>query len=127
MCWPPIPGKIYVERLVPQISQSINGGAALSNPYVVIKTYRNKRTENAIKGVFAKGFPSDVVKRAKMRLERIHAAVNLGDLRIPSSHCLERLKGDRKGQYSIRINQQWRICFRWKNGRTYEVEITDCH
>ncbi len=84
-------------------------------------------TENAAKGVFDRGFPKEIAKRAQMRLERIQAAENLNDLRVPPSHCLEALKGDRKGQYSIRVNKQWRICFSWIGGDAYEVEITDYH
>ena len=62
-----------------------------------------------------------------MRLDRINAAVVLEDLRVPPSHHLERLKGERKGLYSIRINDQWRVCFRWKEGDAYDVEIVDYH
>ena len=57
----------------------------------------------------------------------LNRAVNLRDLRVPPSNRLERLKGDRKGQYSIRINDQWRVCFRWDRGDAYEVEIVDYH
>ena len=71
--------------------------------------------------------PSDVQRRALRKLAILDAAETLGDLRIPPGNRLERLKGERAGQYSIRINQQWRICFRWKRGDAYEVEITDYH
>lgn len=69
----------------------------------------------------------DIQRKAKMRLDRIDAAVRLDDLRVPPSHRLEALRGDRKGQYSIRINDQWRICFRWENGNALDVEIVDYH
>jgi len=57
----------------------------------------------------------------------LDAAENVGDLRVPPGNRLEKLKGDREGQYSIRINDQWRICFEWRDGDAYEVEITDYH
>jgi proteic killer suppression protein len=62
-----------------------------------------------------------------MRLIQLHAAAVLGDLRIPPSNRLEALRGDRKGMWSIRINEQWRICFRFEEGHAYEVEIVDYH
>ena len=62
-----------------------------------------------------------------MRLDRIDAAAVLEDLRLPPSHRLEALSGDRQGQYSIRINDQWRVCFQWHGGHAYEVEIVDYH
>jgi proteic killer suppression protein len=62
-----------------------------------------------------------------MKLQRLHAAADLKDLSIPASNQLELLKGDRKGDYSIRINKQWRICFTWNEGHALDVEITDHH
>ena len=62
-----------------------------------------------------------------MRLDRLNAAVQLEDLKVPPSHHLESLSGDRKGQHSIRINKQWRVCFVWKNADAYHAEITDYH
>ncbi len=62
-----------------------------------------------------------------MRLDRLNAATSLEDLRLPPSHRLEALSGDRKGQHSIRINDQWQICFVWQDGHAYDVEIVDCH
>ncbi len=93
----------------------------------VIKSYRNKETENAAKGNFGRRFPNDIRKRAKMRLDRINAAIIIDDLKVPPSHMLETLRGDRKGQHSIRINLQWRICFNWEDGAAFNVEITDYH
>jgi len=61
------------------------------------------------------------------KLWTLDAAVHLNDLRIPPNNHLEALKGDRKGQHSIRINRQWRVCFTWRNGHAYDVEIADCH
>ena len=62
-----------------------------------------------------------------MRLQRVVAAERLSDLRLPPSHRLERLRGDREGQYSIRINDQWRVCFRWTDEGATQIEITDYH
>ena len=93
----------------------------------MIKSYYNKETEQAHKGIFSKKVPIEIAKRVKMRLDRINAAHEINDLRIPHSHNLESLSGDRKGQYSIRINHQWRICFKFENGNAYDVEIVDYH
>jgi toxin HigB-1 len=93
----------------------------------VIKSYRDKETEALAQGRFSRRFPAEIQRRAKMRLDRIEAAVELDDLRVPPSHRLELLKGDRAGQYSIRINDQWRVCFGWRDGNAYDVEIVDYH
>ena len=74
-----------------------------------------------------RGFPPDIVERARRKLAALNAAHALNDLRVPPSNRLEQLKGDRAGQYSIRINEQWRICFRWENADAVEVEICDYH
>ena len=93
----------------------------------MIKSYRNKDTEKIAKGMFVRRLPQDIHGRAKMRLDRIDVASALRDLLVPSSHRLEALGGDRKGQHSIRINDQWRICFEWQDGDAYNVEIVDYH
>lgn len=93
----------------------------------MIKSFRDDDTENIANGIFAKRLPVDIQHRAKMRLDRIDVAAELEDLRVPQSHRLEALRGKRKGQYSIRINDQWRICFVWKNGHAYDVEVVDYH
>lgn len=74
-----------------------------------------------------KGFPREIQSRAFMKLNAIDAAVRLEDLRLPLSNRLESLKGNRKGEYSIRINDQWRICFLWSEGHAERVEIVDYH
>ena len=74
-----------------------------------------------------KGFPREIQSRAFMKLNTIDAAVRLEDLRLPLSNRLESLKGNRKGEYSIRINDQWRICFLWSEGHAERVEIVDYH
>jgi proteic killer suppression protein len=75
----------------------------------------------------SRSIPSDLIKRAIRRLEYIHYASNPTDLLVPPSNRLHALKGDRKGQYSISINGQWRICFRFVEGDAFDVEITDYH
>ena len=94
---------------------------------LVIKTFANKDIQLLfIKGK-SKRLPSDLVRRAIRRLEYIHYAASLKDLRVPPSNRLHALKGDRKGQHSISVNEQWRICFRFIDGDAYDVEITDYH
>lgn len=93
----------------------------------MIKSYRDKETQRVAAGHQSRKLPPDVQKRARMRIERIHAAVVLDDLRVPPSHRLEALAGDREGQHSIRINDQWRVCFVWRDGSAYDVEIVDYH
>jgi proteic killer suppression protein len=74
-----------------------------------------------------KGFPPDLLRRAQKRLRQLHAARTLQDLRLPPSNRLEALERERQGQHSIRINDQWRICFVWRDGDAYDVEVTDYH
>jgi proteic killer suppression protein len=93
----------------------------------VIKSFRDKETERVWRREYSKRFPRDIQERALMKLQQLNAAGDLKDLSIPASNRLEVLKGDRKGEYSIRVNQQWRICFRWQNGHASDVEIADYH
>ena len=93
----------------------------------MIKTAKDKRLDAVRAGKAPKGFPADIVSRAQRRLAQLDAASMLEDLRVPPSNHLEALQGDRQGQYSIRINGQWRICFEWKDGDAFEVEIVDYH
>jgi len=86
-----------------------------------------KETEKIWNGVQSRKFPVDIQDRALVKLGWIDAANLLQDLRVPPSNHLEALKGNRKGQYSIRINNQWRICFEFDDGNAYEVEIVDYH
>lgn len=76
---------------------------------------------------FVKRFPREIQQRAFMRLNAIDAAVRLEDLRLPPSNRLEALRGNRKGEHSVRINAQWRICFLWRDGHAERVEIVDYH
>lgn len=93
----------------------------------MIKSTRGKLIERLIAGGASKGFPADLVRRAELKLAQIDAAYSLEDLRIPPSNRLEQLYGDRKGQHSIRINQQWRVCFTWDGVNAFDVEIVDYH
>lgn len=93
----------------------------------MIRTLKDKRIAQLRTGVVAKGFPADLVARAQRRLAQLDAATSLSDLRVPPSNQLEALRGDRTGQHSIRINQQWRLCFVWKDGDAFDVEIADYH
>lgn len=93
----------------------------------MIVSTKGKFVEAVIAGKVAKGFPADLLRSAERRLRAVDAAVVLDDLRSPPGNMLEVLKGDRKGQHSIRINDQWRICFRWTEAGAAEVEIVDYH
>lgn len=94
---------------------------------IMIKSFADKETERIFKGKHSRRLPVEIQRRAKMRLDRIAAATDPNDLRVPPSHHLERLSGDREGQHGIRVNQQWRVCFRWQEGHAYDVEISDYH
>jgi len=93
----------------------------------VIKTFADKHTQKLYVDGRSKQLPSDILKRAIRHLEYIDLATCLDDLRVPPSNHLHPLKGNRAWQYSISINKQWRICFRFIDGDAYEVEITDYH
>ena len=92
----------------------------------MIESFGDKETERLWQGRHTR-FPADLLHRAISKLNLLDAATSLETLRIPPSNRLEALKGDRAGQHSIRINDQWRICFRWDSGNSFEVEITDYH
>jgi len=93
----------------------------------MIQTFADKETQQLFIAGRSKRLPPDLFRRAIRRLEYIHFAKTLNDLRVPPSNRLHALKGDRDGQYSISINDQWRICFRFIEGDAYDVEITDYH
>ncbi len=93
----------------------------------MIRSVRDKRPAAIRAGLPVKGFPAELVARAQRRLAQLDAATSLEDLRVPPSNRLERLKGDRAGQHSIRVNDQWRICFVWRDGDAFEVELMDYH
>ena len=93
----------------------------------MIRTFKSKETEKIWGGDVSRKLPADIQQIARRKLRMLNNAIELKDLRIPPANRLEALKGERKGQYSIRINQQWRICFKWKNGDVLDVEIVDYH
>lgn len=91
----------------------------------MIRSFADKRTANIFNGVREGSFPATLVKRAWSKLDRINYAANINDLRVPSGNHLERLKGDREGQHSIRVSRGWRICFVWRDGDAFEVELNN--
>jgi toxin HigB-1 len=93
----------------------------------VIKSFRDKRTAAVFLGETPKGFPTEIANAARRRLRFLDNAQALNDLRSPPSNRLEVLRGNRSGQHSIRVNDQWRLCFRWRNGDAFDVEIVDYH
>jgi toxin HigB-1 len=93
----------------------------------MIKTFADKETQQLYIIGKSRHLPTDLVNRAIRRLEYINFAKNINDLRVPVSNRLHSLKGNREGQFSISINDQWRICFRFIDGDAYDVEITDYH
>ena len=93
----------------------------------MIKSFRDKETEKIFSRNFSKKFPSVIQHQARRKLIMLDSAPELNALRIPPESRLEAPEGDRKGQHSIRINDQWRICFKWKAEDAYDVEITDYH
>jgi toxin HigB-1 len=93
----------------------------------VIRSFRGKATEAVFNGESPKGFPADLVRVARRKLRYLNAAGALADLASPPGNRLEALAGDRKGRHSIRINDQFRICFAWTAEGPAEVEIVDYH
>jgi toxin HigB-1 len=93
----------------------------------MIKSFADPETETIFKGKVSRKLPIDIQKSARRKLLYLDEADNLQDLRAPPGNRLEALKGHRAGQYSIRINDQWRICFKWLKNHVYEVEIIDYH
>ena len=93
----------------------------------MIKNFADKETQKTFKRRISQRWPQNIQRKGRMKLEILEAAGALEDLTIPPGNKLENLSGDRKGQHSIRINKQWRICFYWRSGDAYEVEITDYH
>jgi len=93
----------------------------------MIQSFKCKETNKIFHGLFSRKFPSSIQTRAYNKLAAIHVSLTLEDLKSPPSNHLEQLKGDRAGQHSIRINNQYRICFIWNEGNAIEVEIVDYH
>ncbi|MBE0448973.1 MAG: type II toxin-antitoxin system RelE/ParE family toxin [Actinobacteria bacterium] len=93
----------------------------------MIKSFKDKETEKVYGREGSNKLPRDIQQVVLRKLRMINNAKDLNDLRIPPANRLERLKGDREGQFSIRINDQWCICFLWQGGDAYEIEIIDHH
>ncbi|MBI2636728.1 MAG: type II toxin-antitoxin system RelE/ParE family toxin [Parcubacteria group bacterium] len=93
----------------------------------MIKSFRAKDSEKVFNREFSKKLPHDIQRVALRKLLMLNAARDLRDLMVPPANQLEQLSGDRNGQYSIRVNKQWRVCFNWREGSAYNVEITDYH
>ena len=93
----------------------------------MLRSFCDQRTESIFRRERVKGLSRDVQRAALRKLLVLDAAESLADARVPPGNRLEKLKGNRKGQYSIRVNDQWRVCFVWAGGDAYEVEITDYH
>jgi len=93
----------------------------------MIKSFYSKETEKVWNGIQSSKLPIEIQLTARRKLRMINNSVNMNDLRIPPSNRLEKLKGDKSGYHSIRINDQWRIVFKYKNGHALEVRITDYH
>ncbi len=93
----------------------------------MIRRFRGKDTEQLFLGHFSRKLPNALQRLARRKLLQLDAATMLETLRVPPGNRLEPLRGDRKGQHSICINDQWRICFTWRNGHAYDVEIVDYH
>jgi len=93
----------------------------------MLKSFGDRETEKIWQGMMSRRLPHDIQQTARRKLRVLNNVRSLEDLRAPPSNRLEALKGDRKGQHSIRINDQWRICFVWKDGDAHDVEIVDYH
>ncbi len=93
----------------------------------MIKSFRCKETEKLFLRNKLSRFPSEIIRVAQRKLNIIDSAEDIEDLRIPPGNRLEKLKGNRQGEYSIRINSKWRLCFRWHDGNAFDVEIVDYH
>jgi toxin HigB-1 len=93
----------------------------------VIKSFADERTAAVFEGIEVRRLPREIQNAARRKLKMIDAATRIDELRVPPGNRLEALKDDRKGQWSIRVNDQWRICFRWRESAAWDVEIVDYH
>jgi len=94
---------------------------------MAIRTWSSDETQAIFEGYRSRLVPASLLARARKKLLILHAATDLRDLHAPPSNRLEKLRGKRKGQFSIRINDQYRVCFRWRSGDAFQVEIVDYH
>mgnify|MGYP002085227061 CR=1 FL=1 len=95
--------------------------------WAMIESFKDKDTQKIWEEIYTKKFPKDIQRVGLRKLILIHRAKDINDLRVPPGNRLEQLSGNRKGQYSIRLNDQWRVCFFWNNGSASEVELVDYH
>ena len=93
----------------------------------MIKTFADQDTKRLFHGQRPRKLPDEIWKRGARKLLVLHAVTSLSELSVPPGNQFEKLKGDREGQHSIRINQQWRICFVWRDGHAFDAEIVDYH
>ncbi len=93
----------------------------------MIRSFSDRETELVWNGVRSRKLPADIQNKALVKLTLLNRSATLDDLRVPPGNRLERLSAERRHQYSIRINDQWRICFEWREGHAYGVEIVDYH
>ena len=93
----------------------------------MIKSVKDRETEKVLQRELSRRLPTDIQQVAYRKLRMLNNARSLTDLQVPPSNHMEKLKGDREGQYSIRINERWRICFLWRENDAYQVEIVDYH
>jgi toxin HigB-1 len=107
------------------VTVDINNATRYYN--LVIKSFKCKETERVFKREVSRRIPGDSTRQARKKLLMLDAAAELNSLRISPSNHLEKLRAKRSGQHSIRMNDQWRICFLWRGNDAYEVEIVDCH
>lgn len=93
----------------------------------MIESFRCRETERIFQRAYSRRLPTDIQKLAFRKLRMVNRSSSVEDLRVPPGNRLEALSGNRKGQHSVRINDQWRICFVWRNGGAHDVEIVDYH
>jgi proteic killer suppression protein len=94
---------------------------------LAIRDFRDKEAQRIFEGRFSLKLPQSIQKKTRMKLLQLNAAVSLNDLKVPPSNRLEALLGDRAGRFSIRINSQFRVCFEWREGNAFGVEVVDYH
>ena len=93
----------------------------------MIESFKDKETKKIFKGEVSRDFPADIQKRARRKIDSLHLAGDIDDLKCPPSNHLELLSGNRLGQYSIRVNDKYRVCFEWANNNAKNVELVDYH
>jgi toxin HigB-1 len=121
------PARLHVTRVPVDGTYRLTERTVLGYEAVVIKSFADRRTAAIFVGYAVRNLPQQIQRRARAKLLAIDAASMLHDLRAPPSNRLEALHGDRKDQFSIRINDQWRICFVWRDNQAWDVEIVDYH